>query len=207
VNWLRRLSPVLVLLLAGCAPVGFDETSRPVPSVTQSPREIDADTFWSMMADARARGNGDPDAMADALDYPLYDANDQTVRSFQAQFVAASIQLYTWRTGEAAELICGSMDDDDFVAWRTWVISLGRETFESVVENPDNIADVQVFDDGCGDWFDPISWVASDIWQQRHPDSGDPVFSALRPATDPAGVRLHGDKAIRAALPKVAART
>jgi hypothetical protein len=208
---IRWLSPLLVLALGGCVPppVDFgvdDGAPRPVPSVTQPLQILDQDAFWAMIEDARIRGRGDPNRMADALDYKLYDANDETIRSFQAQLVAASKRLYTWRHGEAAELICGGMDSDEFSAWRSWVISLGRATFDKVVANADDVADVQDLKGGCYMWAERIGWVASEIWSERHPDNPGGL-AQLDPGTDPTGVRIHGDKAIRAALPKVAART
>jgi len=205
----RWLSPALALALGGCliAPgsISFDEpTPRPMPSVTQSAQPIDEDAFWAIIEDARARGQGDPDRMAAALDYRLYDANDNTILAFQSQFVAASTRLYTYRHGEAAELICGSMDGDMFTDWRTWIISLGRVTFDSVAANADNIADVRDLSAGCDMWYEPLGWAASDIWAERHPGATD--FPALDPVGDPSGTRIHGDQAIRAALPKLAAR-
>jgi len=205
----RWLSPALALALGGCliAPgdISFDEpTPRPMPSVTQSAQPIDEDAFWAIIEDARARGQDDPDRMAAALDYWLYDANDNTILAFQSQFVAASTRLYTYRHGEAAELICGSMDGDTFTDWRSWVISLGRVTFDSVAANADNIADVRDLSAGCGMWFEPFARAASDVWWQRHPAAGD--FPALDPVADPSGTRIQGDKAIRAALPKLATR-
>src|SRR5207244_2756295 len=119
---LRRLAPALVLLLGGCAlppDLGFeDPPPRPRPSVTKAAVAIDADAFWGLIEDARARSQGDPDRMADALDYQFYDAADSTIVAFQAQLVDASKQLYTYRHGEAAELICGGLDGESFADWR-----------------------------------------------------------------------------------------
>jgi hypothetical protein len=203
------LSPALALVLGGCMlpPIPFDESSspRPMPSVTQSPQKIDEDAFWAIVEDARARGQGDPDRMAAALDYRLYDANDETIRAFQEQLVAASMQLYTWRHGEAAELICGRLGPDEFTDWRSWVISLGRDTFTSVAANPDNIADVQDLEGGCWMAAEQFGWTAFNVYWDRHQNADG--LAGLEPSGDPSGVRIHGNDAIRAALPKVAART
>ena len=206
----RWLSPALALALGGClvppGGISFDEpTPRPMPSVTQSPQPIDDDAFWAIIEDVRVRGQGDPDRIADALDYKLYDANDATILAFQDRFVAASTQLYTWRHGEAAELICGGMDPDMFTDWRSWVISLGRVTFDSVVADADNIADVPELYDGCEMMYESFGWAAWNVWQERHPAGGG-GFAELDPTGDPSGVRIRGDVAIRKALPKVAAR-
>jgi hypothetical protein len=206
---LRWLTPALALLLGGCVlppDVDFDEPPvRPMPSMTQSAQQIDADAFWAIVEDARGRGQGDPDKMADALDYKFYDAADATIRAFQDQLVAASKLLYTYRHGEAAELICGGLDGDGFADWRTWVIAQGRDVFDRVAANPDDIADVDDLHGGCDMWFEPVSSAASNVWRERH--STGAQLDDLNFPTDPGGVRLHGDDAIRAALPKVAART
>jgi hypothetical protein len=203
------LSPALALVLGGCMipPIPFDgsQSPRPMPSVTQSPQKIDEDAFWAIVEDARARGQGDPDRMAAALDYRFYDASDETIRAFQEQLVASSMRLYTWRHGEAAELICGGLGPDEFTDWRSWVISLGRDTFESVAANPDNIADVEDLEGGCWMAAELFGWAASNVYWERHQNADD--LAELEPSFDPSGVRIHGNDAIRAALPKVAART
>jgi len=202
------LSPALALVLGGCMlpPDDGYATPRPMPSVTQRAQQIDENAFWAIIEDVRARGQGDPDRMADALDYKLYDASDETIQTFQAQLVAASERLYTWRHGEAAEMICGGLDQDAFTDWRSWVISLGRATFESVVADPDSLADVHYLEGGCEMMFEPFGWTATTVWNERHPtSSGD--FATLDPDAAPGGVRIYGTKAIRAALPRLAART
>jgi hypothetical protein len=197
---------VVLLLVGGCDPGSFVSTEpRPVPSVTQSARPIDEAAFWALIEDAQARGQDDPDRIADALDYTFYDASDITISTFQDQLAAASRQLYTWRHGEAAELICGGLDPDGFAAWRYWVIAQGRQVFEHVVAEPDALAALTRLDDSCGYWFDPVGWAAGNVWTERHPN-GFPALADLTFTGDPAGTRLHGDRAIRAALPKLAAR-
>jgi hypothetical protein len=197
---------VLVILLGGCDLADFAPPGpRPVPSATQSARPVDAESFWALIEDAQARGQGDPDRIADALDYTFYDANDATISAFQDQLAAASRQLFTWRHGEAAELICGGLDPDGFTAWRYWVIAQGRQVFEQVVADPDALAALTRLDDGCGYFFETVGAAAGNVWTERHPD-GLPALADLDFTGDPAGTRLHGDQAIRAALPKLAAR-
>jgi hypothetical protein len=205
---LRLLAPVLVLAAGGCVPPidpgDYDPVPRPMPSVTRSAQRIGPDEFWALIEDARARAQNDTDRMAAALDHKFYDANDETISSFQDQLAAASTQLYTWRHGEAAELICGGLDADAFAVWRYWVIAQGRAVFDRAVADPDSLADVDNQDDGCDLWFEPVGSAASTVWFERHP-KGDPELANLDFLGDPSGTRLHGSDAIRAALPRLAA--
>lgn len=93
--------------------------------------------------------------MADVLHAEFAEADDETLRAYQRELVDASRRLYTWRHGNAAEMICGHVSDDVFTDWRSRVITLGRETFARVGEDPDDRRSMprlatRIRDDGLG---------------------------------------------------------
>lgn len=201
---------VVGLVLSGCVPATPDQfPARPQSSVsvaTKARENIDEDAFWQIVEEARQRGQGDPDAMAEVLTQRFADAHDDTIRAFQRHLVAASRRLYTWRHGAAADLTCGPVGDDEFTDWRSWVITLGRATFERVAENPDNLADVKDLSGGCALAAELFGSAVSDIYSERHGDQ-DEDFPILEPGVPPRGDRLTGHREIRAALPRLVART
>ena len=81
----------------------------------------------------------------------------------------ASSRLYTWPHRHAAEMICGYVSDDVFTDWRSWVIAMGRDTFERIAENPDRLADVEDLSGGregaAAEWFGSA---VSEIWFARY---------------------------------------
>jgi hypothetical protein len=173
-----------------------------MPKAPKSAGEV---TFWETIEDARTRGDGDPELMGEVLQSRLTDADDQTLRRFQTQFIAASTRLYTWQHWNAAEMICGYASDDVFTDWRSWIIAQGHETFTRVVDDPDNLGDVAGLPEGCeagGEFFGASAGL---VHLDRHgPD--DETFPVLEPFESPAGSQLTDPEAIRRSLPRLSAR-
>jgi hypothetical protein len=200
----------LTAFLFGCAfPSEGESFNRPgltSPTATRSAERMDEDAFWAVVEAARRHGNGDADAMAGYLEARFYDAHDRTIIDFHSHLVAANRRLYTWPHGEAADLICGYLGDDGFTDWRSWVISLGRHTFEQVAADPDNVADVEDLEGGCALAAELFGSAVGGIYYERH-GYDDSELPTLEPAEDPSGEKPTGPDAVRAALPKLSRRT
>lgn len=185
---------------------GFDRAAQVTPSFTRAPETMDEDAFWALVEAARQQGRGDPDAMAEVVRARLATAHDLTLIRYQTILVAASTRLYTWRHGAAADLVCGSLGDDGFTDWRSWVVTLGRVAFERIAADADNLAEVADLDGGCALSAEGFGAAASGIYYQRH-GYDDERMPILEPgAAPPRGERIVGDAAARAALPRLAAR-
>jgi hypothetical protein len=210
---------ILIFLLSACAG-NIEEAGKPAVVTGQpgagptraastvmpkSGMSADEKNFWEAVEDARARGGGDPEAMAEVLQSRFADADDQTLRQFQGNLIDASTRLYTWQHWNAAEMICRFTSDDVFTDWRSWVIAQGRETFTRVAENPDNLADVSGLSESCeagGEFFGAAVHL---IYFNRHgPD--DETFPILMPIESPSGKQLTNPEDIRRAMPRLAAR-
>jgi hypothetical protein len=218
---LFRVTPVLatLLLLSACVS-NTDEAGNPVIVTKQadtsptrttlamtpgSADTADDSTFWSAVEAARARAGGDPDAMAEVLEAGFAKADDETLRAFQRELVDASRRLYTWHHWDAAEMICGYASDDVFTDWRSWVITLGRETFARVTEDPDNLADVADLSEACEGGAEIFGAAISGIYFERH-GYADEAFPILEPFESPTGERVTDHEAIRRSMPGLTTR-
>jgi len=204
------LALLIVLAVAGC---GHPPAAGPArPTTTAAAKAGDEDVFWQVVEDARKRAPGDPDAMAEIVEDRFADAGDDALREFQRQLVAASTRLYTWRHAVAADMACGPVGDDGFTDWRSWVITLGRETFERIAVDPDNLADVEDLTAGCEGAGELFGGAVSGIYFARHGDEDD-TFPILEPGdtppagTPPSGYPRSGTQPLRATLPRLAKRT
>jgi hypothetical protein len=153
---------------AGARQPDADATSPAVIVTSVRAKSVGSEAFWQTIEDARARGGGDPDAMAHILESRYAKADDETLRKFQRELVEVSSRLYSWRHWDAAEMICGYVSDDVFTDWRSWVITLGRETFTRIVENPDNPAEVAELSGGCEAGGEIFGAAVSSIYFERH---------------------------------------
>jgi hypothetical protein len=196
---------VAVLGLVACAaPPRGDEGSRQ-PAASPVSGDVDEPAFWTIVEQARRAGGGDPERMADVLTVRFAAADDETLRSFQERLVEASARLYTWRHFDAAEMICGFVSDDVHTDWRSWVITLGRDTYERIVEDPDNLTEIGDLSGGCEGMAEFFGAAVSEIWFERH-GFGDETFPILEPTSSPTGEKLPDLEAVRASLPRLSAR-
>lgn len=159
-------------------------------------------TFWNIVQDARRNADGDPEIMAEALASRFRDADDETLRDFQTRLVEAHSRLYTWRDRAAAEMICGFLSDDVFTDWR--VTTLGRDTYEQVVREPDNLAEIDDLSGGCERLGEFFGAAVAGIWFNRHGYETD--LPILEPIDPPTGDAVINHTAIRASMPRLSAR-
>jgi hypothetical protein len=206
-SMLARAIPValLLLLVSGCtgskpAVVARKPGTGPSPST----KGVGSEAFWRTVEDARKLGGGDPATMAEILEIRFAGADDQKLRAFQRELVAVSLRLYTWRHWDAAEMICGFVSDDVFTDFRSWVITLGRETYTRIAANPDNLADVADLARGC-EGAEFFGAAISGIYVDRH-GFDDEDFPFLEELGSPSGKQVTGDEAVRRTLPRLAAR-
>jgi Protein of unknown function (DUF4240) len=186
---------------SGASPDGIRATSPARPVEPMNNRD-----FWQLIAESR-RDSADADVdQAQALKGALQRLDTAGVATFQRAFVQASQSLYTWKVAAASDLVCGSLGDDLFTDFRSWVIAHGEHAYERVVENPDALAEFEDLDDGCGAG-EPFGFAASEVYADKSGrnawDDGLPI---LEPSTQPAGERIDGDAALRAAFPMLFAR-
>lgn len=64
------------------------------------------------------------------------------ILSFSDHWYAASEKARKWPVWDAACVLLGWVIDDSFEDFRAWMISRGRASFEAVVEDSDNLADL-----------------------------------------------------------------
>jgi hypothetical protein len=176
-------------------------------SVEESVVESNEDGFSEVVERTRAAGDGDIEVMTDALYEELADANEEDLIEFQTQYVAALNRMGSWRHVDAVEMVCGFVGDDFFVDYRTWVLTRGREVFEQFAAEADALADIPELDESCkaSAGGEPYGAVAGELYTERtgdyFPDTVPSPYS-----TEPTGKKLIDHDAIRAALPRLAAR-
>ncbi len=77
------------------------------------------------------------------------------------------------------------------------MITLGRDTFERVAQDPDNLADVDDLSGGCEGVGEFFGAAVSNIYFDRHGYEDD-TFPILEPSAPPRGQKVTDHDAIRA---------
>ena len=114
--------------------------------------------FWELIEGLR-----DSDNKGNALHVELKKLIPNEIVSFQEHFDTLVDSAYTWPLWGAAYVIDGGCSDDGFIDFRYGLISLGQETYENAVADPDTLSslgnDVEIGDELFG-------YVAAQVYEE-----------------------------------------
>jgi hypothetical protein len=102
---------------------------------------MDADAFWTLI-ERSGRETGTKKARLAWLDRQLNTLSADDIIDFQMWTDICQYRSNTWELWAAYFAVFGSGSDDGFLYFRSWLVSLGRETFECVVAEPDRLIEV-----------------------------------------------------------------
>jgi|SRR5450756_1863089 len=100
------------------------------------------DQFWNLVEKVHVASGGDMDKKCALLDAGLRRLPLDEVRSFHAHFYECQDRAYSWELWAAAYIIGGGCSDDAFSDFRSTLISMGRQTFEQALDDPQSLADI-----------------------------------------------------------------
>jgi hypothetical protein len=110
------------------------------PSVKLS--HVDPNTFWKLIADARASVSdpSDGDAVASAASTLLAALPPAEIVAAQQVLWDLLAESYRHPLWAAAYLINGGCSDDGFDYFRGWLLTQGEEVFRAALASPDSLA-------------------------------------------------------------------
>ncbi|GAA3008595.1 DUF4240 domain-containing protein [Streptosporangium longisporum] len=118
---------------------------------------MDIDEFWLFLQRSR-QVTSNPDERLRWLSLHLAQRPSARIIDFQILLNQVRRRSDTYDMWEAADLICGGCSTDGFWYFQAWLIGLGRDTFERVVTDPDNLAEVpevqRLAERPMGEWAD-----------------------------------------------------
>ena len=161
----HRLGPAvfvaaLVAVLVGGYGLGSQrERSSPkaaAPSVASAAQpaasaEPQAASFWQLNAEAREAAGTDTARQSELLEERLSELSGEQILGFEHTRREMDRRAYTWDLWGAAYVIEDGCSDDCFRDFRAYLISLGPDSYEAALRDPDSLADV-VQDAEEGDW-------------------------------------------------------
>jgi hypothetical protein len=124
------------------------------------------------------------------------------VRSFHGHFTDCIDRAYSWQLCAAAYVICGGCGDDGFWDFRSTLVSMGRETFERALSDPESLADLSLEELHQMQW-EGYQYVPSKVEEDL---SGGQEFPRSSPhPREPSGERWDDSK-VPELYPKLAER-
>lgn len=157
------------------------------------------DQFWNLIEKVHTASDGDMDKKCQLLDAELRRLPLAEVRSFHAHFYECQDRAYSWELWGAAYIIGGGCSDDKFSDFRSTLISMGRQTFERALADPQSLADID-YDAEVAD-YEGYQYVPSQV--ERDLSGGQGLPHSRPQPSDPSGTIWDEDKLVEL-FPKLA---
>lgn len=160
------------------------------------------DQFWNIVDRVHRASGGDMDKKCQLLDAELRRLSLDEVLSFDAHFTECVDRAYHWPLWAAAYIMGSGCGDDGFWDFRSTLISMGRDTFERAMADPQSLAELDL-EDGDEMQWEGYQYVPSRVEEAL---SGGREFprSRLHPK-DPSG-EPWDESTVAQLYPKLAER-
>ena len=144
--------------------------------------------FWNIVENVHRTSDGDMDTKCELLTQELRKLPAPEVKSFAEHFDSCNDRAYTWELWAAAYIIGGGCSDDAFSDFRATLISMGRDTFERVISNPDTLTDMEVAEDSA--FYEGYQYPVIKVYKEM--TGGLPMRSSPHPES-PSGTQWDED--------------
>lgn len=125
--------------------------------------EINKDTFWKLIAQAKEQCGQDQDAFTQWLEDRLTEIGPEQALNFDAIAHGYRDLAYKYGLWSAASIMCDGCSDDGFIDFRGWLIAQGREVYMAALKDPDSLADVPAYGGCC---FESLSYVGDSVYEK-----------------------------------------
>jgi hypothetical protein len=195
---MRVVVSIAVIILFA---IGWASPSR---SATPKGPSMTEDRFWELIDQTSAYASH-PDQQAAALRSELDRLPAEQIAAFDAMFARQVERAFRWDLWGAAHVANGGASDDGFLYFRIWLVSRGRQAFMTVMDHPDDLADLDLEPGTDGVYeFEEFGYIARQALAAKQ--GGDPggLPGDDPRGPDPVGVPFKQDPAsLAAAYPKL----
>lgn len=142
--------------------------------------------FWELIDQSKSEANGDPEVLRERLVSKLSKYSTEEILEFDRILDKYSAEAHTSELWAAAYIINGGCSDDGFDYFIGWLISQGREVYETALKNPESLADI-ISDEEAGEAdFEDFLYIAYDAYTAHtgKEDFFDVVERADRPEVE-----------------------
>ena len=146
---------------------------------------MDREAFWKIIESSREQSEGDVEDQIDALRALLMELTAEEVVAFDHEYDVLLQAAYRRDIWTAALLAGGGCSDDGFIFFRYWLVAQGREVYESVLKDPEYLAEI-LDEDGDEGQVEGFESLATEIWGEK--TGRDPISDFPDPQPGPSAV-------------------
>ena len=125
--------------------------------------EINKDTFWELISQAKEYCGQDTDTFAQYLEERLTAIGAEQALRFDAIVHGYQDLAYKYGLWSAASVMLDGCSDDGFIDFRGWLIAQGKDVYLAALKDPDSLADLPACKQCC---FESISYVGSSVYEK-----------------------------------------
>ncbi|APV48618.1 hypothetical protein BWI17_02310 [Betaproteobacteria bacterium GR16-43] len=153
---------------------------------------MDHAEFWTIVESSKATSGGSFDGYADSLASRLEALPPEKIIAFQRTFDELRNKAYSWDLWGAAYVIGGGCSDDAFTDFRSWLISMGRETYEKALVDPESLATVTIGPNGEEDaFFEEFAYMAARAYEEK--TGRNMTYESASSPAEPSGIEWEED--------------
>lgn len=151
-------------ICAGAAAHIKKRMGKEMKNVKEPIIEINKESFWELIHEAKNACGQDMDAMLDHLKDRLVSMGPTQAQNFHDIIHAYEDLADKFGLWDAAGIMNEyGCSDDGFIDFRAWLIAQGREVYFAALADPDSLADVVPYGDCC---FEQLSYVGDYAYEQ-----------------------------------------
>lgn len=124
--------------------------------------------FWALVT--RTDAAQSQESLAKALSQKLSELTNEQLKAFDKIFGQQMRRCYLWSLWGAAYIITGCDSEYAFAEFRCFLISLGKERFEAVINEPDSLAQLAAWPEKDGyayPFVDEYDLLAGQLYEDR----------------------------------------
>lgn len=160
--------------------------------------------FWELVTRTSPQQNQTD--LAESLKQKLSLLNNDELRDFDKIFGQQMRRSYSWSVWGAAYIITGCDSEYAFAEFRCFLISLGKQWYDTIVELPDELGKLIEWPEKDGSaypFLDEYDLIAGQLYEERADDELPYVPSGQ---ASPAGKKFsHKKKQLKATYPVLSA--
>ena len=163
-------------ICAGAAAHIKKRIGKETQNVKEPISEINKESFWDLIHEAKNACGQDMDAMLAYLKDRLVSMGPTQAQNFHDIIHAYEDLADKFGLWDAAGIMKEyGCSDDGFIDFRAWLIAQGRDTYLSALADPDSLAEVIPYGDCC---FETLSYVGDYAYEQL---TGRSAYDEMEP--------------------------
>jgi hypothetical protein len=162
---------------------------------------MNSDLFWELIERAKQEANGSTEKQTAILTDILVGFELKDIIEFYALYVQKQDEAYQQLLWDACEFITCVGGEQNFLNFRAWLISQGKDVFTKALDNPDSLHEILDAESREDASYELFSYIAAEAYEVKTGGEEGPFGDPY--AGTPHGKGLDATQSIQEAFPNL----